>query len=86
MYPEPTNCVAYRIAGATTTTNNDMKITLQPTEQPRQNPESTNPTVSIDLPFDDMDITQVIEELIRPALLGWGFLEETVDAHLNIGN
>jgi hypothetical protein len=57
-----------------------MKIKLQPTEghvidlHPHR-------SISSELPADDLDMEQVIEDLIRPALIAWGFHPATVDKY-----
>jgi hypothetical protein len=58
-----------------------MRITLEPTEPllETDKPETRNAVVTITMPFDDMDIDQIIENLIKPALLAYGFHHDTVD-------
>jgi len=58
-----------------------MKLTLEPTELllETSKPETTNAVVTISMPFDDMDIDQIIDNLIKPALLAYGFHAETVN-------
>lgn len=50
-----------------------MKITIEPTG----NPENY-PTVSVSVDGNGMNIDRVIAELIRPALLAWGYQPDTV--------
>jgi len=60
-----------------------MKITIQPTG--RYNPNGINNcTVTVELPDDDLNITDVINELIKPALVAWGFNSMTVNDALNL--
>ena len=58
-----------------------MKIALQPTESPHS-PNDTSPTVVIDLPFDDLTIDEVMEHLIKPALISYGYLPESIEDFL----
>lgn len=58
-----------------------MKIALQPTESPFS-PSETSPTVVIDLPFDDLTIDEVMEHLIKPALISYGYLPESIEEYL----
>jgi len=60
-----------------------MKITLQSTVENNKTIEPTNPMVSIDIPFDDLTISEVVEYLIKPALLGYGFMNETIEDYFN---
>lgn len=60
-----------------------MKITLQSTVENNKTIETTNPMVSIDIPFDDLTISEVVEYLIKPALLGYGFMNETIEKYFN---
>ncbi len=61
-----------------------MKITISPTEA--SNEEHPNrwmhSTVSIDHPKDDHDIDEAIELLVIPALVAWGFNEDSIDKAL----
>ena len=45
-----------------------MKITIEPTEE-----DSDHPTVTISMSSDHLDITEVLDELVVPALVSWGF-------------
>ena len=51
-----------------------MKITLEPTEA-----VDTFPTVSIAIAGDHQTIEVVWFDLVRPALMAWGFTEQTLD-------
>ena len=57
-----------------------MKITLEPTELD-QSPQNVHPKVTIETCYDDMTMGEVIDSLLIPALLSWGFDKEAVDAH-----
>ena len=61
-----------------------MKITITPTEA--SNEEHPNrwmhSTVSIDHPKDEQTIDEVIELLVIPALVAWGFHEASIDKAL----
>jgi hypothetical protein len=50
-----------------------MKITIEPTGD-----EPGYPTVSVSRPDDTLTIDSVIEDLVRPALIAWGFHPDTV--------
>lgn len=56
-----------------------MKITLQPTASPGPH---RNPTVTLATEYDYHTVEEVFEQLIIPALLAWGFTEETIDLYL----
>ena len=51
-----------------------MKITIEPTDM-----VYNYPTVSVSTPSDDLTIDHLWFEVLRPALLAWGFVEQTVD-------
>lgn len=56
-----------------------MKITIEPTQdQSHSSPEATHSTVAIGTPSDDLDIDGIMD-LMRAALLAWGFAEATVN-------
>ncbi len=56
-----------------------MKLTIEPTRQTRSIPLSaTNPTVTISYEDDYMDFPDMVEHVIAPALVAWGYTEETV--------
>lgn len=52
-----------------------MKITLEPTT-----PNSNHPKVTIEVPGEDYQINSVIDDLIKPLLIAWGFHPETVNS------
>jgi hypothetical protein len=59
-----------------------MKLTLTPSLD-QSNEDHPQRSVSGEMPHsDDQTIDQVIEQLIKPALLAWGFHETTI--RLNI--
>jgi hypothetical protein len=60
-----------------------MKITIKPTEKQIFSPLCTHPTVTVEMPQDDLTIEEMIDNLIIPALLGMGFQQETIDAYFN---
>jgi len=45
-----------------------MKITIEPTEKDREHPK-----VTIALESDHLNLSEVVDELLVPALVGWGF-------------
>lgn len=55
-----------------------MKLTLEPTTKGLEYYSK----VSIELPGDDLSFEDVVNHLLRPALIGWGFAIETVDKYL----
>jgi hypothetical protein len=59
-----------------------MKITLEPTLF-TNSPDTTSPKVIIDLPFDYLDLTQIMEYLVKPALIGYGFSREGIDIYFD---
>jgi hypothetical protein len=59
-----------------------MKITLEPTSF-TNNPDTSSPKVVIDLPFDYLDLTQIMEYLIKPALIGYGFTKEGIEDYFD---
>jgi hypothetical protein len=58
-----------------------MKITIQPTT-PQEGEKYPYPTVSIEMPEDDMTLPRVMENLIRPALIAWGFEPTILDEYI----
>jgi len=60
-----------------------MKITIKPTDKQLGSPFCTHPTVTVEIPQDDLTMEQVIENLIIPALLGMGFQQETIETYFN---
>jgi hypothetical protein len=58
-----------------------MRITIQATTKDRKTIETTSPTVSVDLPFDYLTISEVMEFLIKPALLSYGYMNETIEGY-----
>lgn len=55
-----------------------MRITIEPTNEPNGIPNQTNSKVIIESQYDDLDIYDVWD-LIRGALIAYGFSESTVD-------
>jgi len=58
-----------------------MKITLEPTELD-QSPQNLHPRVTIETCYDDMNIEEIFENLIVPAVLGIGYQRETINKYL----
>jgi hypothetical protein len=57
-----------------------MRLTLEPTATSEWlRPEHRNPRVIIEVDSDDLTMDEVVDTLLRPALLGWGFGEATVN-------
>ena len=55
-----------------------MKITLEPTDvSPRYS--FRQPKVEITVETDNHDINGVLDNLIKPALIAWGFGQQTVN-------
>jgi len=51
-----------------------MKITIEPTkDQSKEKPDMKYPIVTIEVPDDDLNIDDVLEMLINPALIGYGY-------------
>lgn len=59
-----------------------MKITIEPTTD-QSNWPAKHCCISVTHPSDDLCMFEVIEDLIRPALLAWGFHPKTVAEHLD---
>jgi hypothetical protein len=58
-----------------------MKITLEPTAEGMAG-EYKSPTVTIQVPSDSLIIHDVIDDLVRPALIAWGGIHpDTVAAY-----
>jgi hypothetical protein len=56
-----------------------MRLTLEPTEN---SPIwQTRPTITIEVPGDDHNIEEMMDNLIRPLLLAFGFHPDTVYKH-----
>lgn len=57
-----------------------MKITLEPTDPPGPN---RNPKVVIETDTDPPIVGGVIEQVVVPALLAWGFSQDLIDQYLD---
>lgn len=62
-----------------------MRITIEPTEGPldfagSDAPEFQHPKSIIELADDDLNLNEVVEYLVKPALKGFGFGEKMTDA------
>jgi hypothetical protein len=55
-----------------------MKITISPTENQNKEDDFKYTTVEISLPYDDVSITEALE-MVRGALLAWGFHPDSVN-------
>lgn len=53
-----------------------MKITIEPTKDNRY------PTSSISITRDDLTISELLEELVIPAIISVGFSEKTVREYI----
>jgi len=60
---------------------NSMKITLQPSAD-QTNEAHPHATVTIEIPGDCLTLGHVVDNLLRPALLAWGFHPDTIEEHL----
>jgi hypothetical protein len=60
-----------------------MKITLSPTEQ-QEGEKYPHPTVSIEMPDDYICLPEVIDKLIRPALIAWGFDSTLIEEYIEL--
>lgn len=54
-----------------------MKITIEPTN------DKNYPTCSVSVESDDLSLDDAFNKLIIPALLGWGYCQETIDKYLS---
>jgi hypothetical protein len=59
-----------------------MKITIQPSH-PQDGERDKFATVSIEISDDHLTLTEVIEEMIKPALIAWGFNSDNVESEFN---
>ena len=53
-----------------------MKITIENTQRDKRK-------ISIEEEYDDITFDDLIEDFIRPLLIGYGYAEKTVDKYLN---
>lgn len=60
-----------------------MKLILTPTIITAGDPDKVPPTVTIEVPFDDLACNAVVEFLVRPALLAAGYAESSVEEALH---
>ena len=58
-----------------------MRITIQPTELDIIT-NYPHPTVSVEIPGDDLSMDQMISDLIIPALLASGFHIDTIKKYI----
>ena len=58
-----------------------MRITIQPTHEP-ESIDTTNPTVTLEIPFDHLTMQQILEQLVVPALKAMGFHKDTIDKYI----
>ena len=58
-----------------------MKITIEPTGTCKDtgDKDTSAPTVIISSPYDDYDIYGLLEDLIKPALIAFGYHTDTVE-------
>lgn len=57
-----------------------MKLTLQPSESQKGQPANcAYKLVSIDVTADGLTISEVFDELVIPALLAFGYMQESID-------
>lgn len=61
-----------------------MKITLEPTENQKED-KYPHSKIMIEHPCDDLTLDEVMDSLIKPALIAYSYSEETVDKFLNKG-
>lgn len=62
-----------------------MKITIEPTSnQDDAKPDMKYPTVTISLPDDDLNLDDVLEMLVNPALQGFGYSFANVVQHREV--
>ena len=58
-----------------------MKITIEPTEERERTTNNFYTTVQVSQATDELDIHQAAQ-LIRSALLAWGFHSDNVDIYI----
>lgn len=54
-----------------------MRVTLETTDGTNKYQRKT----TIEIPEDDLTINDIVEELLKPALLGFGFHQEVLDIY-----
>lgn len=61
-----------------------MKITIAPTHAPvsGQSANTVHCVVSVEHPYDDLDLVETME-LVRQALLGYGFSEKVTSEYFD---
>lgn len=59
-----------------------MKLTLEPTN-PKAPGQARHPQVTIEVESDDLGISEVVEDVVIPALTAWGFHPETIEKYLD---
>jgi hypothetical protein len=57
-----------------------MKLTLEPTGPPGPH---RHLKVTVETNHDDHTIDEVIDNVVVPALLAWGFTQKTIDNYLD---
>ena len=57
-----------------------MRLTLEPTDN---SPLGSHSKVIIEAPGDDRDMEEMVDDLIRPALLAFGFHPDTVNKYIS---
>lgn len=55
-----------------------MRLILEGTAPGERTANQTAPRVSVELPFDDLTAWDVVDLLVRPAMLAAGFAESSV--------
>lgn len=55
-----------------------MKVTISPTEKPVTLTSPSYATITIEYPTDNFTIDEMVNRVIYPLLLAWGFGEESI--------
>jgi len=58
-----------------------MEIRFTPTEKHNPATQYPYPTITITVPTDDLDMDQMLEVLVKPALIGLGYAPKLVDEY-----
>lgn len=61
-----------------------MKITLEPTNLDMLSTKYPRAKVTVEYPFDNMNMNKILLELVIPALLATGYSKETVDKYIDV--
>lgn len=61
-----------------------MKLTIQASEKFDRKEKIVYPKITVEYEADDMSIEECIENLVVPAMIGFGYSDEQVRERLNV--